>query len=379
MRSTCTSSASRMARCTGSRAAAPTLLLLLLGACNTTPMPGSPPDKARFESCQDPAGQQAFDRALVHIQAGRDAEALPLLQSCVRSCPELVRAHQLYQQTALQVGGDAERQMRAYYEAMTPSPADIVIAYAKARLLDSAYARNQALEAILRYDRSFYYAHLSQARLYRSSGRLSDAIQGFQRALALNGDLLPAHLELAETLVESGRDAEAAVHFANYLRGAPLDLPVVRAYVSLLVYRLGRPDEAMPLIEQLLQRDPQDLAALMDKAAALWRKGDPEPARQIYLGVLERRPDNARAALNLGYLCYEALPQDEAGREQWWPKAAAAFRMYERLARPEDGLDYVEQLLAVPYRLKEIDAFLRQHGAAPAAADKTPTLADLRD
>lgn len=371
------SSASKTACCTGTRPGSARLLLLALAGCTGTQLDVPRPDPARFETCEDPAGQRAFEAAQVHIQAGSDAEALPLLRQSVEQCPQLVRAHELYQDTARHLGGEAEARMRTYYDAMPASAAWPVAAYAKARLLDSAYARNQALEAILRRDGSFYFAWLSQARLLRGSGRLNDAITAFEKALALNPELLPAHLELAETLAEAGRDAEAAAHYANYLRGAPLDLPAVRAYVSLLVYRLGRADAAMPFLDRLLARDPGDVAARMDRAAAVWSKGDPAGARRLYLEVLEQRPDNARAALNIGYLCYEALPHTDAERLEWWPKAAAAFRMYERLARPEEGLDYVEQLLAVPYRLERIEDFLRQHGAP--LGDGVPTLDDLRD
>lgn len=353
-------------------------MLGVLAACPGTPLAGERQDSARYEVCTDAAGRLAFDQAMVHLQAGLDAEALPLLRECVQRCPELVRAHELYQDTAIHLGGAVEQQMRAFYDGQTPSLRDTVLAYAKARLLESAWSRNQALEAILRYDSSFYYAHLSRARLLRSSGRLSDAISAYQRALAQNPELLPAHLELAETLVESGREAEAQPHYANYLRGNPNDLPVVRAYVSLLVYKLGRPDQAMPFIDRLLSRDPQDAAALMDKAAAIWRRGDPQQARQLYIEVLERRPDNARAALNIGFLCYEAIPRDDAARLQWWPKAAAAFRMFLRLVRPEEGMDYVEQLLGVPYRLKEIASFLQQRGVELPPESKAPTIADLK-
>jgi tetratricopeptide (TPR) repeat protein len=331
----------------------------------------------RYETCADAEGQKALDEALVHLQAGHSQLALPLLRTVVERCPEHVPAHCLYQDTALAVGGAAEASMRSYYSAM-PAIGSVVNSYVKARLLDSTWARKEALERIVRRDVNFYFAHLSLGRLLRTTNRLSDAVDSFRRALAGNGNLLAAHLELAETLVDWGRYAEAVTHYQNYLRGAPSDLAAARAYVQLLIYRLGRPDAAMPWIDRLLERDPGDEAVMMDKAAAFWRANKPEQALAIYLQVLERRPDQARAVLNVAFLHYDQLAHDDATKMAHWRKAGRAFLMFLRLVRPEEGMDYMEQLLAVPYRLNVIDTWLTGHGEGPVDDGTVPRLAELK-
>jgi tetratricopeptide (TPR) repeat protein len=355
-------------------------LACVLGAvssgCAGVPLLADRPDPARYEGCKDPQGSAELAQAQVDIYAGRDVEALPLLADLVQRCPDLVPAHLLYQNTAMTVGGAAEKTMRTYYKGLSTEGPSVVPTYVAARLFESAYSKYQALEQITHRDSSFYYAHFSLGRLLRSSGRLSDAFDSFSRALALNPNLLPARLELAETLVEWGREAEAVVHYENYLRGAPDDYAAMRAFERLLVYRLGRLDAGLVWIEKLLARDPQDAPAMMDKAAALWRAGRTGEARTIYLDVLTLRPDEARAILDLGYLYYDVLARDDATRLQWWPRAYKAFVLYQREAQPEEGMDYVEELLSVPYRLKAIEEFLRQHGIQ---VDKVPpTLAELR-
>lgn len=356
-------------------ALAPVLALALgAGACSG---PGRPlfdrQDPARFESCADPVGRAAYEEALVLLQAARDEEALAQLRTAVERCPEHVLAHGHYQDLALQLGGAAEAAMRAFYDALPPDADSPVPAYVKARLVGSSFERKGAVEELLKHHGDFAYGWLSLGRLYRGVNQLSDAAESFQRAIDRHPGLLAAHLELAETLVELGRYAEAELPFENYLAGAPNDRSTIRALVNLLLYRLGKPEEARPWIDRLLAADPRDERARMDLAAAEWRSGRLEESLDRYLDVLAQSPDNARAALNIGHLHFDALAADDAGRREHWPKARQAYRLFLQLVRPEEGHDYFDAMLAVPYRLKAIDDLL---GPDPDTAP--PSLEDLR-
>lgn len=346
-------------------------LAALPGGCSAGPGVVQPraerQDPARFEECRDPDGKAAYEAAMVQLQAGNDGEALPLLRRVVERCPEHVPAHALYQDTALHLGGEAAAAMRSYYEALADRAESPVPAFAKARLLDSNYLRSTAVDALLQRHPDFAYGYLAQGRLNRSRAQLGEAVTSLQRALELHPQLLEAHLELAENLVELGRTKEARLPYENYLRGAPNDRATIREFVQLLLYRLDDPGAARPWIDRLLADDPQDEAARMDLAAAEWRSGQPEAALRGYLDVLAQRPDNARAALNIGYLHYGELDRGGAARAEHWPKARKAFLLFLQLVRPEDGHDYFEKVLAVPYRIKEIDKELGPgDGAVPS-------------
>jgi tetratricopeptide (TPR) repeat protein len=352
------------------------LLMALPAACQLPPMAVEGKGPASYEKCQDEQGRAALDQARVLLQAGKDADALPLLRTVVARCPDLVRAHLLYQDAARRVGGAAEEEMRAFY-AELPAGTTPVAAYVKARLRDdSPFLQKEALDQILAKDPSFYWAHLSLGRLLRAHGKYMAAAESMRRALALHAGLLEARVELAETLVELGRYQEAAAHYAQYLAAQPNDLVVARSYAQLLVYRLARPDEALTWIERLLQRDPDDASALMDRAAALWRKdrNQAKEALALYLRVLQQKPDNARALLDIGYLYYDVLADnDEALRRRYWPKARTAFELYLRCARSEEMLDYLEEHLAVPCRLKTIaDAGIPDDAEPPAISSLQP-------
>lgn len=347
----------------------------LLGPCLAACVggPAAAPTAAvdPWDTLTDPAVQARWAAAQVAIQAGHDAEALPLLREIVERAPAFVPGHLRYQDIAQGLGGAAATAMRAFYrDHAEPGPA---IAYAQARLLGTPFEQFEAVRRIEKKQPEFYWASLSIARLQRARGQSGDAAAAYRQVLAQRGDQLEAHLELAETLIELGLDAEAATHYENYLRGAPQDAVAMRAYVALLVYRLNRAADAMPWIERLLARDPRDEGVLMDRAAATWRRGQPREALAAYLQILEQRPTNARAALNIGYLYYDALAADAAGRRTFWPKARAAFRLYLQTVRPEEGMDHLEQQLAVPFRLQEI---AREVG--PDDPTRVVTVQDLR-
>lgn len=360
------------------RRTAPVLVAAVLAGGCATPLPTVAPaspeeqDPKRYESADDPEGRSAYEQAVSQLQAGDDAGAVPLLRIVVERCPDHVPAMAHYQDASKRLGGEVERAMRDYYAGLAEREDSPVPTFAKARLLDSNFARKGAVDELLRRFPRFAWAHLASGRLARGIGRLQDAADSFGRVIAVHPRLLAAHVELAECLAELGRSAEAKAAYENYLRAAPNDRATVRAYVQLALYRLGDAGAARPWIERLLAEDPLDDSVRMDLAACDWRAGRLEDAVAGYLAVLERRPDNARAALNLGYLYFDALPRDEAQKRQYWPKARAAFRLFAQVVRPVDGHDYFERSLAVPFRQKQIDEFLGP------AEPKEPTLDELR-
>ncbi len=329
-------------------------------------------DAERYEGFPDATARASYERALDRLQAGDEAAAAAELADVVVRCPDNVLAMRDYQDAAMHVGGEVEQAMRAHYEALPARQASPVPAFAKARLLGSNFARKAAVDELIKLHPGFAYAWLAQGRISRGIGRLQDALASFQGAIAANPRLLDAHLEVAECLVELGRNAEAQAAYDNYLRAAPNDRATVRAYVHLVLYRNDKVGAARPWIERLMAEDPLDESVRMDLAACEWRSGNAAAALQHYLQVLEQKPENARAALNIGYLHFDALARDESQRRQHWPKARAAFSLFLQTVRPADGHDYFERSFAVPYRLKQIEELL---GPPPTSL---PTIEDLK-
>jgi tetratricopeptide (TPR) repeat protein len=334
------------------------LLAVTVAGCQSGPVRADDAiDPRVYAACQDPQAEAAWQRAQAALARGDDAGALADLRSCAERCPQLVRAHLAYQDAARRLGGDDERAMQAFYLAES-DVAPHVRDYLRARLADTSYAQSNALQAVLRRDPSFAWAHLSLARINRRQGRLLQAVDMFAAAIVNDPTLYEARLERAQVLAELGREEEAAVDYRGYLRGRPDDEAAMRAFVTLLLYRLERTDEAMALLDRLEALHPGSPALRMDRAAALWRAQQPRQAVEAYLAVLAEEPGRGRAALNIGYVYYEVVPRNEAERRRFWPCARAAFRMYLELAQPTDGHEQFERTLAVPYRLEVIAELL---------------------
>lgn len=344
-------------------------LLPLFGCASGSAVAVVADDPQLYTVAQDPVGAAAFARAQELVARGDVLAAIPEFRAAVTRCPDLVRAHLAYQDIARQSGGVAAAEMVDYYRRL-PDGDSPVPAYVKARLADTSFARGTALRAILARHPRFAWAQLSMARVQRSKGELLPAVDQFQAAFALDANLAEARLERAEVLVEIGRDEEAAVDFEAYLRLRPRDDAARHAYAQLLIYRLGRIERALPLLDEL-ERAGVASVVRMDRAAAQWRSGDPRGAVSTYLRVLANEPDSARALLNVGLLYYDVLPKAPEERAVFWPKARAAFELFLLATPPQDGFEQFERTLAVPFRLDVIE---RTVGGAPASA----SLADLQ-
>lgn len=353
-------------------------LILCLSASCWLFSGGNGTTTGNFEQCTDAEAREAWAQAQRDLKKGRDQQALPRLRLVAAKCPELVRAHIAYQDVARRLGGEHEQAMVDFYveEAgpdagpdspgtRSPGPGSPVPGYLRARLAETAYAQSNALDQILSRHATFAWGYLSRGRVNRGQGRLSEALQNYDKAIANDADLLEARLERAQVLTELGRDEEAAVEYKTYVQQTPSDSEAAREYITLLLYRLARIDEALFYLDLLEQRGEKSLSLRMDRAAALWRARRPQAAVEIYLEILAAEPQTARAALNIGLLYYEIVPQDEADRRRYWPKARAAFELFVERSQPLDGHEQFERTWAVPYRLRRIAELL---GPSPGGA-----------
>lgn len=327
----------------------------IVAAC-AAPAP-APQGEAGGALSADPVARAEWTRAQQALAAGQDADALAAARAVIERRPDFVPAHCAFQDTARRLGGEAEAAMAGYYQRLaddgTPTPA-----YCKARLLPTAYAQSAALADLVAKHPQFAWARLSLARLARAQGRALAAIDGYTAALQRAPELWEACVERAQALAELGRGSEAAVDYRAYLAARPNDIAATRAFARLLLYDLGRTTEALPYLDRVEARQPDDLDVRMDRAAAWWRLGETRKSAEAYLAVLAAAPTATRAALNLGLLYYEIAPQDEAARRRFWPVARAAFRYFLDGPAPEGGVERYEHALGVPFRIARINELL---------------------
>ena len=139
------------------------------------------------------------------------------------------------------------------------------------------------------------------------SGRLDEAIERFQKALAKAPDSPEIHANLAGALIEKGRPGEAVPHFQQALKSDPDSLELNSALGRLLA-ATGRFTEAVPYMEKAAAGgDPVQLGMLSSLYAQTGRIEDAlRVARRAREIALSRNDTNLVGALDKSIRAYEA-------------------------------------------------------------------------
>ena len=201
--------------------------------------------------------------------------------------------------------------------------------------------------------------HFELGFAYSGLKKNPEAIAEYRRAISLDPNLAPAHLNLGLALL----DSEAAAAEASFRRAAQL-LPGQARPLYLLAEALERSGKRPEAIEQYraaLALAPKDDAVLFALARALLAGGQTSAAESDFRQLLALKPDSAPAQLGLA----ESLLSQQKTAE-----AVDAFREY-LLKVPDDRHARFERAVALQdlnrfdESLHELD--LLDEGAPPGA------------
>lgn len=115
--------------------------------------------------------------------------------------------------------------------------------------------------------------------------------------------------EEAAAALAHGNFQRAAVAFDRLLLKSPNDADLTLGEVMALT-RLGRHEDALPLLTALLERDPRNTAARFHQGVTLMRLDRREAAIETFTQLLDTRPDHEAAMYNVAVL------QQSLGRRQ---------------------------------------------------------------
>ena len=173
------------------------------------------------------------------------------------------------------------------------------------------------------YAQAWALMGLAQANLYYAySGNegLEDGLAAAEQALALDPAIAEAHLPLAWHLALHGRPDEADTEIQTALR-LNSECWEANKEAARIFYRQGRLDEAIKLLEKATQLADSDFHSLGMLTGAYLARGDHDRVRacaakmtDLVEPVLERDPDNG-AALAFVALSFAALGQLERARD----------------------------------------------------------------
>jgi adenylate cyclase len=181
----------------------------------------------------------------------------------------------------------------------------------------------RAIEIDDQYGQAWALMALAEANLfYAYSGNegLDDGLAAAQRALALDPSIAEAYLPKAWHLALRGQQAEADAEIEAALQLNP-DCWEANKEAARIRYRQGKLDDTIRLLERATELAESDFHSLGMLTAAYLARGDLERVREcaekmvpLVQPVLEHDPDNG-AALAFVALSYAALGQLERARE----------------------------------------------------------------
>lgn len=289
------------------------------------------------------------------IAAGQYEEAMNILQSALKARPANLEAL-WYMAQALRRSGRRAEAIRLLKDALNDIDVTegldfqqmLASIYEETHQVDQAVAVYESiLDVILNPDGtvSKNYLQIAEDTLariglaYRRAGRQAEAIRAFERMRTILGANNPqADLLILDTLLEEERYQEV-VDKAQVLAKQFEDKREFRLVEAQALARLGRLDQAIKLLDGLLNNSLDDLAVLSVKASILSdaeryqeaktileeglrrdsrntalliqlsmvqeKLGKPVDAEATLRAILERDPDNQVALNNLGYYLVE--------------------------------------------------------------------------
>lgn len=151
----------------------------------------------------------------------------------------------------------------------------------------------------LAIDAGNHVAHRNLAIALLNEGRLSDAVEEGQKAVADTPGYADGHTTLAQILFAQGRITEAVEQYSASLLTAPND-EVVRFNLGLALYQLGRWKDAIPQYRKALELNPKATNARVNLGAALIAGNRWGEAVDVYREAVALDPNDAGAHGSLG-------------------------------------------------------------------------------
>lgn len=205
-------------------------------------------------------------------------------------------------------------------------------------------------------------------------GRVNEALELLDHAVALDSRLVPAHIERSRALLAAGH-AGAALAAANQAHALAPDLPQPLVLAAEALIALQRDDEARPLLEQALALDATLLPACVALRDLLARTGATSAALTWARHVVALAPDEVAHLVRLGEL--SLATDDLAQAEQ---ALHHALHLTDHTATREQPSDRtVAHIYALLSRIRARTADWEQAIAyARASVDRAPGNSEYR-
>jgi tetratricopeptide (TPR) repeat protein len=265
----------------------------------------------------------------------------------LRSCEWLSRALAVARPTLIRQAAQQFLRIQTLDPANREAPLWLANMYLKRRLTDKTL---EVVQTVRAQQTNYPITQATQLELIR----LEAWAYAFKTNLPVAKELLdkarqkhPDEESLPETLsqiyLHAGQFTNALAAVEEQLRIAPDNLKALFNKGALNIY-LQRYKEAVPPLDRVLQAEPKNDAALMNRAIAHLQSTNWDAAQRDYEALLLIRPHFHRAYFGLGQIFYE---------RKYTRAAIANYELYLKHTPPNVLLD-PDEVQSVSNRLKEL-------------------------
>lgn len=175
-------------------------------------------------------------------------------------------------------------------------------------VLGSAYMANgkldkgmEEMEHALEIQPGMVDAQIKRGIILANQGMLDEAEQSLEEAVRNDKDNLPTRLMLFSFLIKRGEHQRAYDLMSDALTGTEDDAKVYNAQAIARLSQEQR-DEAMELLARAKEAAPGDTSAYMTRARIFLAEGNKEDAKKEYEELLQKTPDHLPAILQYASL-----------------------------------------------------------------------------
>ena len=147
--------------------------------------------------------------------------------------------------------------------------------------------------------------HFNLAQSYQNVGRFPEALQEYDRSLALKPDLFAAYSNMAGILLNQGEMEKARIALEKVTSMAP---NFAEGFINLgvLYVRTHEPDKAVAVLTRAVDLAPDSYTAHFNRAEALTLKSDFKAALEGYKKAALLRPDIPQIRMGLAVAYWRA-------------------------------------------------------------------------
>ena len=280
--------------------------------------PESLPLLSRLAEASPGSAEANYLLATALFRTGQTGRMWPYLEKAHRLDPGSVPTLLLYGSGLLAEGKFSQARDRLL-EAQRLRPQDPRLRFLLGKALigegDHAGAIAQ-LEALVKQDPDKPEIHLLLLSAYRSKGDIQATTGQARQAVRK----FPGHLQ---SQLEAGMDLQTVGEFelaeralrraVDLSEGKPAERRKARFNLATVLVKLGRDDQAVPLLKEVVDADPGDVEARVELGDSYLRTGSYEQAVQALQESVAREPTNKRAHLLLGKAFTRLGRHEEAG------------------------------------------------------------------